>query len=127
MRGKAGTHLLAGDEPARERAFEAELLISQLTTSAATGGSALGEVYLIGAGPGDPDLLTLRALQLLQQADVVLYDRLVPRRGARALPARRASAFSSARITPAGAAYFAGTHPRAHAPLRAPGTAKWRV
>ncbi|MDE2261958.1 MAG: uroporphyrinogen-III C-methyltransferase [Gammaproteobacteria bacterium] len=78
VRGKAGTDLLAGDEPGARRAFEAELLISQLTTSAATGGSALGEVYLIGAGPGDPDLLTLRALQLLQQADVVLYDRLVP-------------------------------------------------
>lgn len=67
--GRTAGEVLVGDERAAERSFARELR---------TSGGGPGEVYLIGAGPGDPDLLTLRALQLLQQADVILYDRLVP-------------------------------------------------
>jgi len=72
--GPAALEVLAGNEAAAEQRFGRELRAAGLVNAA--GGS--GEVYLIGAGPGDPDLLTLRALQLLQQADVILHDRLVP-------------------------------------------------
>jgi uroporphyrin-III C-methyltransferase/precorrin-2 dehydrogenase/sirohydrochlorin ferrochelatase len=66
----------------------AEMLMSGHTQAATTALTTLldekadaptryGEVYLVGGGPGDPDLLTFRALRLMQQADVVLYDRLI--------------------------------------------------
>jgi uroporphyrin-III C-methyltransferase/precorrin-2 dehydrogenase/sirohydrochlorin ferrochelatase len=66
--GPIGERVLAGREAEGER-----LLLQALSGQA----PVVGEVYLVGAGPGDPELLTLRALRLMQQADVVLYDRLV--------------------------------------------------
>ncbi|HUN25783.1 MAG TPA: siroheme synthase CysG [Steroidobacteraceae bacterium] len=70
--GRVSERVLAGDEPGAQADFARELAACRASERAAA-----GEVYLIGAGPGDADLLTLRALQLLQEADVILYDRLV--------------------------------------------------
>ena len=71
--GPIGEMVLAGDETRAVQALAAEI------DQAAAGEAAdpQGEVYLVGAGPGDPDLLTFRALRLMQKAEVVLYDRLV--------------------------------------------------
>ena len=73
--GPLASDIVAGrldaDDVSIEPRFDAALL------QAAQQGSAQGEVALVGAGPGDPGLLTLRALRALQNADVVLYDRLV--------------------------------------------------
>ena len=72
IEGPIGDRYLAGDVAGAEAAVEDDL------AATATGEEAsMGEVYLVGAGPGDPDLLTFRALRLMQRADVVLYDRLL--------------------------------------------------
>jgi uroporphyrin-III C-methyltransferase / precorrin-2 dehydrogenase / sirohydrochlorin ferrochelatase len=72
LQGHVGELALAGDEIAARRE-----LIRLLDGARNQPPSGPGMVHLVGAGPGDPDLLTLKAHRLLQRADVVVYDRLV--------------------------------------------------
>lgn len=67
--GSIAEKVFKGDIPGAENELEQQLRRGS--------GSRGGEVYLIGAGPGDPELLTFKALRLMQKADVVLYDNLV--------------------------------------------------
>lgn len=71
LTGSPGELMLAGQARAAE-----EVMVNALE-AAAEHHPPLGYVALVGAGPGDPDLLTFRALRLLQEADTVVYDRLV--------------------------------------------------
>ncbi len=69
--GPAARRLIEGDRHGAER------IARQLLAVTSNSAPARGEVTLVGAGPGDPELLTLKALRALQDADVILYDRLV--------------------------------------------------
>jgi uroporphyrin-III C-methyltransferase/precorrin-2 dehydrogenase/sirohydrochlorin ferrochelatase len=71
LEGPVADHIMAGREALAEKTLLEKL---QDPDNKDLG---RGEVYLVGAGPGDPDLLTFKALRLMQQADVVFYDRLV--------------------------------------------------
>ena len=70
--GPVAQRALAGDTGSARR------LLDETLSAAGRDEMPAGEVFLVGVGPGDPDLLTLRAHRLMQLADVVLYDRLIP-------------------------------------------------
>ena len=80
LEGPVSELVLAGHQDAARNAMSQAIDEAANTSTNAAGGADLdrGEVYLVGAGPGDADLLTFRALRLMQKADVVLYDKLVP-------------------------------------------------
>ena len=73
--GRIGEMALAGDETGARR--ELIRLLDTARSETARGEPVGGMVHIVGAGPGDPDLLTMKAHRLLQRADVVVYDRLV--------------------------------------------------
>ena len=89
VEGPAARLALAGDDAGARRAALGEL------DAARRHMAPVGIAHIVGAGPGDPDLLTLRAAQLLQEADAILHDDLVP-------PAILARARRDAELVPVG-------------------------
>ena len=86
--GQVSQLMFAGNEDEAAAQLQADLdntaaaiseknVADDISTTSQTMQNAIGEVYIVGAGPGDPELLTFKALRLMQQADIVYYDALV--------------------------------------------------